>query len=65
MFQAFYFFWYDFATQSHCSNQFHFVQIASDTGIEYRSKDMLQLENKLYSDAPFTGYLVNSWGPWT
>ena len=65
MFQAFYFFWYDFATQSHCSNQFHFVQIASETGIEYRSKDMLQLENKLYSDAPFTGYLVNSWGLWT
>ena len=45
MFQAFYFFWYYFATQSHCSNQFHFVQIASETGIEYRSKDMLQLEN--------------------
>ena len=65
MFQAFHFFWYAFHIVPTSISSFSIAQISSETDVKYQSKNMFQPEIEVYSDAPFTRYLVYSSVPLT
>ena len=46
-------------------SSFSIAQISSETDVKYQSKNMFQPEIEVYSDAPFTRYLVYSSVPLT